>query len=216
MANISLEPGETRESRREDRREQLLDVAMHLFSVHGFAGTTTKDIAKAAKVSPGLLYHYYDSKEALMLGIVERFRKEGNFESIVRDNDKGPIRVALLSILTALAHYMDQHLDEIWMIVRAATSSPKLHEALMDFHGRGELMFIEFFRKRMERGEIINVKAPRRLAGILCNIIMTERLVQAPDRNDVESIVDAILMGLVPRSVAEDSFAPETNAAEPE
>ena len=38
--------------RHEDRKEQLLDVATHLFAKYGLEGTTTKDIAKAAGVSP--------------------------------------------------------------------------------------------------------------------------------------------------------------------
>ena len=55
----------------EDRREQILDAAMHVFAEKGFARATNKDIAHRAGITPGLIYHYFDSKEALLLAIVE-------------------------------------------------------------------------------------------------------------------------------------------------
>lgn len=55
----------------EDRREQILDAAMHVFAEKGFARATNKDIARRAAITPGLIYHYFESKEALLMAIVE-------------------------------------------------------------------------------------------------------------------------------------------------
>lgn len=55
----------------EDRREQIIDAAMHVFSQKGFARATNKDIALEAGITPGLIYHYFESKEALLQAIVE-------------------------------------------------------------------------------------------------------------------------------------------------
>jgi len=55
----------------EDRREQILDAAMHVFAQKGFARATNKDIAREAGITPGLIYHYFESKEALLMAIVE-------------------------------------------------------------------------------------------------------------------------------------------------
>lgn len=55
----------------EDRREQILDAAMHVFAEKGFARATNKDIAHRAGITPGLIYHYFESKEALLMTIVE-------------------------------------------------------------------------------------------------------------------------------------------------
>lgn len=55
----------------EDRREQILDAAMHVFAEKGFARATNKDIAQRAGITPGLIYHYFASKEALLMTIVE-------------------------------------------------------------------------------------------------------------------------------------------------
>ena len=58
------------------RREHILDAAELCFSRQGFHRTTMQDICKEAAVSPGALYVYFDSKEALISGIAERDRAE--------------------------------------------------------------------------------------------------------------------------------------------
>ncbi len=55
----------------EDRREQIIDAAMHVFSQKGFTRATNKDIALEAGITPGLIYHYFESKEALLQAIIE-------------------------------------------------------------------------------------------------------------------------------------------------
>jgi len=58
------------------RREHILDAAERCFARAGFHRTTMHDICKEASVSPGALYVYFDSKEALIAGIAERDRAE--------------------------------------------------------------------------------------------------------------------------------------------
>jgi AcrR family transcriptional regulator len=58
------------------RREHILDAAELCFGRAGFHRTTMHDICKEAGVSPGALYVYFDSKEALIAGICERDRGE--------------------------------------------------------------------------------------------------------------------------------------------
>lgn len=58
------------------RREHILDAAEVCFARTGFHRTTIQDICKAAGVSPGALYVYFDGKEALIAGMCERDRAE--------------------------------------------------------------------------------------------------------------------------------------------
>lgn len=58
------------------RRSHILDAAERCFARTGFHRTTMQDICKEAEVSPGALYLYFDSKEALIEGICERDRAE--------------------------------------------------------------------------------------------------------------------------------------------
>ena len=56
----------------EDRREQIIDAAMRVFSQKGFTGATNKDIAREASITPGLIYYYFESKEKLLEAVIER------------------------------------------------------------------------------------------------------------------------------------------------
>ena len=58
------------------RREHILDAAEQCFAREGFHATTMQDICKEALVSPGALYVYFTSKEALIEGICERDRAD--------------------------------------------------------------------------------------------------------------------------------------------
>lgn len=61
-----------RSARATMRREQLLSTALALFAEHGYAGTSTRSIAEAAGVTEGLLFHYFGTKEALLLDLMTR------------------------------------------------------------------------------------------------------------------------------------------------
>ncbi|MEO8436069.1 MAG: TetR/AcrR family transcriptional regulator [Pyrinomonadaceae bacterium] len=55
----------------EERRLQLLQVAMRLFSQRGFRGTTTKEIARAAGVSEAMVFRHFATKEDLYTAILD-------------------------------------------------------------------------------------------------------------------------------------------------
>ena len=54
-----------------DPKEAIRDCAIELFGKHGYTGTSMRDIAKAVGVLPGSLYAHIESKEALLIEIVE-------------------------------------------------------------------------------------------------------------------------------------------------
>jgi len=60
----------------EDRRRQLLQHAVELFSQHGFSGTRTKDIAAACGVSEGILFRHFSTKEDLYRAILATYTTE--------------------------------------------------------------------------------------------------------------------------------------------
>jgi TetR/AcrR family transcriptional repressor of mexJK operon len=53
-----------------DRRQQILDAAQQVFAAKGFDGASIKDLAKAAKISPGLLYWYFKDKTDLLVSLL--------------------------------------------------------------------------------------------------------------------------------------------------
>ena len=59
-----------RDEQREQRRQLIIDKAIELFAKNGYADTKIGDIAKAADMSVGLMFHYFESKEKLFEEIV--------------------------------------------------------------------------------------------------------------------------------------------------
>ena len=51
---------------RPDRRESILDAALQCFVERGFHGTAIPQIAEKAAIAAGTIYHYFESKEALV------------------------------------------------------------------------------------------------------------------------------------------------------
>jgi AcrR family transcriptional regulator len=79
-AAADSEPNESlfgeKTSRGEATREQILDTAMGIFRRKGFDETTMREVAREAGVALGLAYHYFPSKESLVMAYYERVQRE--------------------------------------------------------------------------------------------------------------------------------------------
>ncbi len=58
--------------RKEARPEEITDAALQLFTEKGFSATRMIDVAKAAGISKGTLYLYFESKEAIFRDVVQQ------------------------------------------------------------------------------------------------------------------------------------------------
>ena len=65
-----------REQMREERRQQILDSALAVFSQKGFHASNVSDVAAHAGVSQGTIYWYFDSKEELFDAAIMAFFAE--------------------------------------------------------------------------------------------------------------------------------------------
>ena len=55
----------------DERKKQLLQVALDVFIEKGYYGTSTREIARRAGVSSGLSFHYFNNKESIYLKLVK-------------------------------------------------------------------------------------------------------------------------------------------------
>ena len=83
-----------------DRRAEILAAAQRCFVRDGFHGASMQDICAEAGMSPGNLYRYFPSKEALIAGIAERDRAEVGQQFASADLSQG-----LSAVLEGLAHH---------------------------------------------------------------------------------------------------------------
>src|SRR5436309_15768346 len=64
-----------REEKSERSCKLVLDSALRLFSTRGYRGTSVRDIAEAAGVSTGNLYHHFPDKEAIFRTLLDDYRQ---------------------------------------------------------------------------------------------------------------------------------------------
>src|SRR5438552_13054507 len=59
-----------------DRRTQILDAALVCFAKRGFHQASMHDISAEAGISVGLIYRYFENKEAVIAAMADRHKKE--------------------------------------------------------------------------------------------------------------------------------------------
>lgn len=128
----------------EDRRHQILHVAVTLFSQRGFGGTTTKEIAQAAGVSEAMVFRHYATKQELYSAILDHKACDGdrmNPEEMVADalKQKDDRAVFERLALGALEHHETD--PEFQRLL--------LHSAL-ERHELAEMFFEKFLRRIYE------------------------------------------------------------------
>lgn len=99
-------------------REQLLDIALTLFSRQGIANTSLNAIAKEAGVTPAMLHYYFNSREQLLDAMIEeRFLPlRSKIGTVFADNPDSPV-IALTQMVKVLAKLAEEHhwFAPLWM-----------------------------------------------------------------------------------------------------
>ena len=110
------------------KREQILDGAKRVFMEQGFEAASMNDITRAAGVSKGTIYVYFENKEDLFGSMIERERRR--ITETVRhalDGNK-PIDETLRGFGTLFATHMtaDQTIRAMRMVIAANHRMPSL------------------------------------------------------------------------------------------
>jgi AcrR family transcriptional regulator len=111
---------------REKTRENILNSALKLFAEKGFNGTSINDIAKAANISKGLAYNYFESKQKIIEAIFEELMKEGEkFIEIMNTVDDPYEKLRI--IIEATFKYYEEN-EERWKLYTAFIFQPAMFE----------------------------------------------------------------------------------------
>ena len=65
------------EKNNQDTRKAIIEASMRLFAQRGYHGTSVAQIAEATNLTKGALYWYFDSKDAIIISILDQvFERE--------------------------------------------------------------------------------------------------------------------------------------------
>jgi AcrR family transcriptional regulator len=185
-------------------RERIIDQAMHLFSHHGYAGTSIAKIEAAAGLTPGAggLYHHFASKEAVLVAGIER--QLARLDAL-RDIRRllGPLGDCKAE-LTLTARYILAELDSESELLRILASEardrPHLLTAAVDqFVSTAITGFATWISERSERS--MPAQDATAIAALGLGSLLSSRLLRdvlgIPSQVDDETLVDTWVESMV-------------------
>jgi AcrR family transcriptional regulator len=143
-----------RREQAEWRRERLLDAALDVFVSEGIDRATVKDIAQAAGVTPGLLYHYFDGKDTLLATLLE----ERSFLSKLRRQLAGatdrPATVVLPEMVRAYRQVLAENRGLVSLFFSASSTNRHVRTAMGEFVAEGQRLLTDYLDARVAAGEL--------------------------------------------------------------
>jgi AcrR family transcriptional regulator len=140
--------------RQADRRDEILSAAQRCFVRSGFHRTSMQEICAEAGMSPGNLYRYFRSKEALIAGIAERDRTEVAQEFASADLSQG-----LFAVLKGMAHhhFTVRSVEQVKLyteVMSEARRNPEIARISDAFDADVRKWLIDLFNAAAEQGDI--------------------------------------------------------------
>jgi len=195
--------------RADARREQLIGVAVNLFSRKGFSGTTTKEIAAAAGVTEALIFRHFPTKDALYDAIL-RWRVEQSAAvdwiellqplADARD-DEGIIRAVISNIL----RFHGENVDFLRLMFFAVLENHELAQSFRDRRIRPVYDFLrDYIALRQEEGAFRDLDPGTTVRAIfgapfyhsIVNNLFHCTMLQIDENNAVDTFVRLTLDGI--------------------
>ncbi|TNC15214.1 TetR/AcrR family transcriptional regulator [Methylobacterium terricola] len=168
----------------EERRTRILDAAEACFVRHGFHRATMSDVAVEAGMSPGNLYRYFPSKDAIVAGLAERDRA-----AVAEDFSGIEAAPDLMQAFAALArrHLAEAPAEKAVLCLEMwaeATRNPAMAAICRDFEREIAARLSGLYRQAQTRAEAsapgTDPEALARLAMVMADGIMVRRAL-SPD-----------------------------------
>lgn len=159
---------------KEQRKQQILDVALRLFANVGYESTSISRIAKEAGISKGLIYNYFESKEDLLKNLVLSLNSmEEDYREEIMDDDP---KIMLKNIFTSYFKILIEQKDQLRLISALAFQIDKF-DFLQDMATNKLESYTQMFTGLLEQIGIENPKEESLLIGALFDGIATQYLI---------------------------------------
>ncbi len=158
----------------EQRRAEILEAALGLFSSKGFHDTTMEEVAREAGVAKGTIYLYFQSKEHLLLALKRDFMQglTDVVAGIVADaiehleaGKQADYRDIIDDIFEGVVDYHRQRREEVEVVVRQSPSPDLVREAL-DLEREYLALVTNAFRTGMEY-DLVHTEDPEMTAHLI-------------------------------------------------
>ncbi len=163
----------------EERRQQILQVAMHLFSQRGFRGTTTKEIARGAGVSEAMVFRHFATKDELYHAILDHKACAGGIDpcallgdAIARKDD----RAVFEELARAMMQHHEQDTEFLRLLSHAALEEHQLVELFFDRNVRQMYELLGGYIRERQRDGALRPVEPAIIVRALLGMIIHHSL----------------------------------------
>jgi AcrR family transcriptional regulator len=175
------------------RRERLLDAALAVFVDKGVDGATVKDITAAAGVTQGLLYHYFDGKDALVLAILEERGFLPELRRLLADPGDRAAELVLPELAEGFRRLLAEHAELVALLFTAGHANPAVRAGLHRFVAEGQQLLAGYLAGRVAAGEL-RPHDSRAAAQLLLSSVALGQVTGAGA--DPAALADVLLHGL--------------------
>ena len=144
-----------------ERREQILQAALQVFSKHGYHQASIKTIARAADIkSAALIYHYFHDKKALLKAVIEELSPARDLPMLRPETAQQLMSVDPEILLEQVAKSMLSLLDDTDMqnfmrlFLSDAARMPDVAELFVDTQQQMLHFLASYFQYHMEQGRL--------------------------------------------------------------
>ncbi len=194
----------------EDRREQIIDAAMQVFAQKGYLRATNKDIAHEAGITPGLIYHYFESKEAVLKAIIESRSPARVVRTLSREMLEQPPAVFLPFLLRQVLSVVEDEkfVQLLHVLIPELVHHSEIATGVTQVMLQHMNFLSDYLQAQMDHGELRQADAVSTiqvLIGCLMGFVFRRQILHDPvalaytHAQIVETIVDTVLSGLLPR-----------------
>jgi AcrR family transcriptional regulator len=141
-----------KQAQAEERRLQILDTALTVFAEKGFAGASIKDIAQAAGISQGLMYHYFASKEELLDATVEYHSFLPQLRQILASDSERPFDEVYLTISNQFLNTLDDKAKLVRILIQEIGLSPTVKNTWAKMCHEGMSLLQKYIDSQIARG----------------------------------------------------------------
>jgi len=152
MSTHDERPAHRREQA-ERRREQLIDAAMSVFGSKGVEAASTREVAAAAGVTPGLLYHYFESKEALAVAVVTERGFLPELRQLLSKSTDHSATAVLSQLLSGFSRLLAEHAELVVVFFSGAISNAQIRDGLKTVVAEGQQLLADYLTARIAMGE---------------------------------------------------------------
>ncbi len=157
----------------DEKRRHILDAAEGCFQRDGFRGASIGDICAAARMSPGHLYHYFDSKEAIIEAILEsRLEREAVIVGELTMTPNADLVTAVCGWLDGRVKDVRAHGTSLGLEMRAESARNPAIAKIASRADRGvRELLSRLVREGQERGQVDPALDPDSVAAVVHSII---------------------------------------------